>query len=165
MCVGLTFMTYTLYRATVLAPDTHFDKKDRTTQPYERTAQGEEGKKWLEGVRSMSRWNRPGLDVGQVCEAALVDYTVICALSGAFAGQCVWRVRAHSAVALWYSWLTIRCLCSRARSSRGRWRVLPRCTALHRPPWRSRDGLEMPTCTSSSTDCGSAALAAAATWL
>ena len=82
MCVGLTFMTYTLYRATVLAPDTHFDKKDRTTQPYERTAQGEEGKKWLEGVRSMSRWNRPGLDVGQVCEAALVDSTVICALSG-----------------------------------------------------------------------------------
>ncbi len=60
-------MTYTMFRATFSAPDTHWDKTVRSSQqPYERERLAEEAKAWDEAVRSKSRWNRPGLDVGQV---------------------------------------------------------------------------------------------------
>ena len=66
MCAGLCFTTYTLFHHTFNSPDTHFDKKDRTSQPYERSAQGEAGASWIADIRSKSRWNRPGVDVGAV---------------------------------------------------------------------------------------------------
>ncbi len=65
--VGLGLMTYTVVRASVIAPDVHWDKTARSAQqPYEREAQAADGKVWIETIRSKSRWNRPGLDVGQV---------------------------------------------------------------------------------------------------
>ena len=63
---GLTFMTYTAYRACVYDPDTHFDRSGRSVQPYERKKQGDYGRHWVEGMHSQSRWDRPGLDVGKV---------------------------------------------------------------------------------------------------
>ena len=41
-------------------------KAERTSQPYERTAQAAEAQAWAETMKTKSRWNRPGLDVGQV---------------------------------------------------------------------------------------------------
>lgn len=60
---GLVFMTYKLTRATLYNPDVHWDKTARSTQFYR---DEKEAEAWGEAMRAHSRWNRPGLDVGQV---------------------------------------------------------------------------------------------------
>lgn len=56
-------MTYKLAHHALYNPDVRFDKTARS-EPFERNM--EEATAWKENMKAGSRWNRPGLDVGQV---------------------------------------------------------------------------------------------------
>lgn len=66
VCAALCFTTYASVRAVTISPDAHWTKTERCSQPYERVEQAKEGEVWAATMKTKSRWNRPGLDVGAV---------------------------------------------------------------------------------------------------
>jgi hypothetical protein len=66
VAAALGFLGWSSARHLSLSPDTHFAKGERCVGPYDRSGQQQEGQVWADTMKTKSRWNRPGLDVGEV---------------------------------------------------------------------------------------------------
>ena len=60
------FSCWTIYHQVFNSPDIHWDKSERSAQPFDRVKQASDGQEWVDTLKSKSRWNRPGVDVGAV---------------------------------------------------------------------------------------------------